>query len=113
MNCCDYDCTQGRHCPARSSSCGEPAAVAPFKPVARRTCLELGVCQGHQPPCKHCHHQDERTGQLDNPDAPDGEDAHFDVWDEIAYWGGHLLVGGASAFVLMVSAGFLFNRFGG
>lgn len=48
MNCCDYQCNQGRDCPARAT------------PAATRTatvCDQLGLCKGLTPACPGCHHQ--------------------------------------------------------
>ena len=35
MNCCDYDCTQGRDCPARVAKVGQRMPAA--DPLPRRT----------------------------------------------------------------------------
>ena len=36
----------------------QPAEVAPFRPVVRRDCQELGVCQAREPRCDACEYCD-------------------------------------------------------
>ena len=46
MNCCDYECNQGRDCPVRT-----PAKVATAKPLYRR-CDVGGICPRPDANCK-------------------------------------------------------------
>lgn len=44
MNCCDYDCHQGRNCPARVARC-KPVMLAaePLPPAKKPRLLRLGA----------------------------------------------------------------------
>lgn len=59
---CTHTCNQGRSCTCAAT----PATVAPSKPPVRKyTCAQLGVCQGHQPPCIGCYDELDAAAVLD------------------------------------------------
>lgn len=98
MNCCnDFgQCTQGDHCPAR------PAAVAPIK-LQRRSCDELGICQGHATPCASCSPASPFKPNERERRTPD-DTLPTTIWDRITFYG---VVGIASACTVVMVCGSL------
>lgn len=110
MNCCDYNCDQGRECPARAAKPRNmppavPGSALEQAPYLRRTCQELGVCQSYVPRCGQCN--DAAAGNAD-VNVVSGLDA---LCDQILYW---MLL----AFMVVCTvattagiAGFLYSKF--
>lgn len=102
-NCFDYGCNQSPGCPARIKPLAEcHVACSPPK----RTCNELGTCQGRVPACPDC------TWQL-APGVIDGPHQRHSRWytsELAAFLRRHALVGVVMA-ALSVSLGFLAGHF--
>lgn len=77
--------------------------------MRNRTCTELGVCHCTTPECTDAMAGFKTPTDLMediNPDDGDG------VWEQISFYGIHMLVAGMSCFVVFGSAGYLLSRFG-
>lgn len=108
--CCNSygTCTQGQDCPAR-----EAATVAPKRnPVRKYTYAQLGVCQGHQPPCIGCF--DERDTVAAMQIQGDGNPSYVVTRAEtITYWGCQIVTAVVTVAVVAGSLGYLITRLGG
>jgi hypothetical protein len=80
----------------------QPAIVAPIK-VRRYTCMDLGICQGHDTPCADC-----ENGDFAQPET--SNDMPASLWDRIWFYG---VVGVATVCTVVVvcgTAGWYFGR---
>ena len=106
MNCCnDFGtCTQDQDCPVR-----EAATVAPSKaPVRKYTCAQLGVCQGHQPPCIGCFDGRDAVACNELPVTMESG-----LVDAIYYWVPQVITAVITVVVVAGSAGYLITRAAG
>jgi hypothetical protein len=74
----------------------KPAEVAPFRPVVRRDCQQLGVCQAREPRCDAC----------DDCDEP------LDSFERVAMWAVCGTALGLTVAVVVGSVSYLLHRHG-
>lgn len=81
---------------AVNTTAAKPAKVATYRPVVRRDCQELGVCQAREPRCDAC----------DDCDTP------LTTFERITNWTVYGIALALTVAVLMGSASYLLHKHG-
>lgn len=83
--------------------------MAPVRnPVRKYTCAQLGVCQGHQPPCIGCFDGHDAAACNELPVTMDSS-----IVDSLYYWVPQIVTGVCTVIVIAGSIGYFITRAAG